>query len=155
MEEFDFIVVGAGSAGCVLANRLSEDPDTQVLLLEAGGRDRHPLIHMPFAMRKLTHHPRVTWGFETDPEPHCHGRRIPVPRGRVLGGTSSINAMIYARGHPLDYTLSIAENPNRRGMIFAGTGHGFFYWHRPLYRPEQAMDGWSKIFAFFGKHLAK
>ncbi len=103
MQRFDYIIVGAGSAGCVLANRLSEDGNARVLLLEAGGRDSDFRIHMPLAMRTLTFDPKVTWGFSTEPEPHCYGRRIPVPRGRVLGGTSSINAMIYARGHPLDY----------------------------------------------------
>ena len=103
MDSFDYIIVGAGSAGCVLANRLSEDRDAKVLLIEAGGRDWHPFIHVPLAMRKITFHRRLTWGFATEPEPHCFDRRIPVPRGRVLGGTSSINAMIYARGHPLDY----------------------------------------------------
>ena len=103
MQRFDYIIVGAGSAGCVLANRLSEGRDAKVLLLEAGGRDTDFRIHMPLAMRTLTFHPKVNWGFATEPEPHCYGRTIPVPRGRVLGGTSSINAMIYARGHPLDY----------------------------------------------------
>jgi choline dehydrogenase len=87
----------------VLANRLSQDPAVRVLLLEAGGRDWHPFIHMPLAMRSLVDDPAVTWGYRTEREPHCHGREIAVPRGRVLGGTSSINAMIYARGHPLDF----------------------------------------------------
>ena len=101
--EFDYIIVGAGSAGCVLASRLSEDPHIRVLLLEAGGRDRHPWIHMPLAMRWISRRPGVNWGYKTEPEPQCYGRQIPFPRGKVLGGTSSINAMIYARGHPLDY----------------------------------------------------
>lgn len=103
MAEYDYIIVGAGSAGCVLANRLSEDPDIRVLLLEAGGRDSHPLIHMPLGMRSIFDRPAINWSYESEPEPHCYNRRIPIPRGRVLGGTSSINAMIYARGHPLDY----------------------------------------------------
>jgi choline dehydrogenase len=102
-DRFDYIIVGAGSAGCVLANRLSEDGSARVLLLEAGGRDSNPLIHMPLAMTKLNPDPRINWQLETEPEPHCYDRRIWVPRGKVLGGTSSINAMIYTRGHPLDY----------------------------------------------------
>jgi choline dehydrogenase len=102
-QQFDFIIVGAGSAGCVLANRLSADPAAKVLLLEAGGSDWHPYIHMPLAMLKIGRDPRVNWNFTTEPEPHCNNRRIPIQRGKVLGGSSSINAMIYARGHPLDY----------------------------------------------------
>lgn len=102
-DRYDYIVVGGGSAGCVLASRLSEDADARVLLLEAGGRDRHPLIPIPLGMRFVSRNPALQWDLETEPEPHCYNRRLRPPRGRVLGGSSSINAMIYARGHPLDY----------------------------------------------------
>ncbi len=102
-EEFDFVIVGAGSAGCVLANRLSRDPGTSVLLLEAGGAGSHPMVQMPLAMKRLHMDPRFSWCFMSEPEPHCDGRNIPIPRGRLMGGTSSINAMVYARGHPRDY----------------------------------------------------
>jgi choline dehydrogenase len=100
---YDYIVVGAGSAGCVLANRLSADPANKVLLLEAGGRDNHFFFLIPLAMRFVSRDPKFLWGFKTDPEPNANNREIPLPRGKVLGGSSSINAMIYARGHPLDY----------------------------------------------------
>ena len=99
----DYIIVGAGSAGCVLANRLSEDPDANVLLIEAGGPDRHPLMSLPFAFMKLQFVKRLGWGYWSEPEPGLDGRKLWLPRGKVLGGTSSINGMVYSRGHPLDY----------------------------------------------------
>src|SRR6267154_2624230 len=99
----DYVIIGAGSAGCVLANRLSEDPGTRVLLIEAGGRDWHPLIHIPAGYMKLMDHPTLTWGFKAEPDPGTNGRAILYPRGRVLGGSSSINGMIYVRGQPEDF----------------------------------------------------
>jgi choline dehydrogenase len=101
-NRYDYIVVGAGAAGCAVAYRLSEDPDTKVLLLEAGGRDWSPLIHMPVGFTKLTS-PKVNWGFETVPQAQLNDRRMWYPQGRTLGGSTSINAMIYIRGHKEDY----------------------------------------------------
>ena len=106
---FDYIIIGAGSAGCVLANRLSENPDTKVLLLEAGGRDWHPFIHMPAGIARIAGNRRVNWDFATVPQPQLGGRVIWVPRGKVLGGSSSINAMCYIRGVAGDYDAWAAE----------------------------------------------
>ena len=101
--QYDFIIVGAGSAGCVLAGRLSENPNNRVLLLEAGGRDWHPFIHVPAGLAKLIHLESINWAYETEPQAELGGRRLYWPRGRVLGGSSSINAMCYCRGHLKDY----------------------------------------------------
>lgn len=100
---FDYIVVGAGSAGCVLANRLSEDGAARVLLLEAGGSDRRWDVKIPLAVSKLWLNPAITWGFLSEPEPQLDGRQLPVARGRMLGGTSSLNGMMAIRGHRADY----------------------------------------------------
>ncbi|MEZ5595732.1 MAG: choline dehydrogenase [Pseudomonadales bacterium] len=99
----DVLIVGGGSAGCVLAGRLSEDPTRRVTLLEAGGGDWHPMLRMPSAFYLPVRHPRFNWGYVSEPEPHLNGRRLLCPRGRVLGGSSSINGMVYVRGHPADF----------------------------------------------------
>ena len=99
---YDYVIVGAGSSGCVLANRLSEDPSTRVLLIEAGGRDRSPNVKIPAAFPNQFH-TTLDWDFTTEPEPHVDNRQQYIPRGKSLGGSSSMNAMLYVRGRPLDY----------------------------------------------------
>ncbi|NJM34614.1 MAG: choline dehydrogenase, partial [Rhodomicrobium sp.] len=101
--EFDYIIVGAGSAGCVLANRLSADPRNRVLLLEAGGKDDYIWIHIPVGYLYCMGNPRTDWGFKTQAVPGLNGRALGYPRGKVLGGCSSINGMIYMRGQARDY----------------------------------------------------
>ena len=103
MDAFDFIIIGAGSAGCVLANRISADPENRVLLVEAGGSDNNLLVQMPTALSYPMAMQRFNWGYESDPEPELNGRVINCPRGKGLGGTSSINGMVYVRGNPHDY----------------------------------------------------
>jgi len=127
----DYVIVGAGSAGCVLANRLSEDPGTRVILLEAGGKDTNPYIHIPAGFMKLLDHPTLTWGFKADKASGLNGREIPYPRGKVLGGSSSINGMIYIRSQPEDYD-HWAQMGNR-GWDAAGTF--------PYFRKAENWDG--------------
>jgi choline dehydrogenase len=101
--EFDVVVAGGGSAGCVLATRLTENPAITLCLIEAGGRDRNPWIHIPLGFGKLVPNPKVNWGYETEPEPHLNGRRLSWPRGKVLGGSGSINGLVFLRGAPSDF----------------------------------------------------
>ena len=139
-DPYDYIIVGAGSAGCVLANRLSADPRTRVLLLEAGGRDRNPWIHIPVGYFKTMHNPATDWCYLTEPDPGLNGRRIQWPRGKVLGGSSSINGLLYIRGQAQDYDhwrqlgnagwafddvlpyFKKCENQERGGDDYHGTG---------------------------------
>src|SRR5262245_25109983 len=102
-ESFDYIVIGAGSAGCLLASRLSADPRNRVLLLEAGGKDDWIWFHIPVGYLFAIGNPRADWMFETDPTPGLNGRSLNYPRGKVIGGSSAINAMIYMRGQAADY----------------------------------------------------
>ena len=102
-ETFDFIIVGAGSAGCVLANRLTASGRHRVLLLEAGPSDRHPWLHIPLGFGRLFGDRRFNWCYATEPQPECHNREVIAPRGKVLGGSSSINGLIYIRGQAEDF----------------------------------------------------
>ena len=99
----DYVIVGAGSAGCVLASRLSEDANCSVILVEAGGTDQRLIVKMPSAFYLPMQSKTLNWGYRSEPEPHMHNRRLDCPRGRGMGGSSSINGMVYARG-PVSYT---------------------------------------------------
>ena len=129
--EFDFVIVGGGSAGCVLANRLSSRSSMRVLLLEAGGRDTNPWIHIPVGYFKTMHNPSVDWCFKTEPDRGLNGRSIDWPRGKVLGGSSSLNGLLYVRGQPEDYD---------RWRQMGNRGWG---WDDvlPLFRKAESYDG--------------
>ncbi|MEQ8604662.1 MAG: choline dehydrogenase [Marivibrio sp.] len=132
-ESYDYIVVGAGSAGCVMANRLTEDPQTRVLLIEAGGGDRSLFIQMPTALSIPMNMPKYNWGYESEPEPYMDGRRLDCPRGKVMGGSSSINGMAYVRGHARDFDQWEGEG----GLAQWGYRHCLPYFKRA----ENWVDG--------------
>lgn len=142
--EHDYIIIGAGSAGCVLANRLSENPSHRVLLLEAGGRDWHPFIHMPAGLARLIHLDRINWSYQTEPQSWLDGRSLYWPRGKVLGGSSSINAMCYCRGHRKDYD-SWAE---------AGAGGWTFDDVLPFFRKAEDQENGANEYHGIGGPLS-
>ena len=140
---YDYIIVGAGTAGCLLANRLSADPKARVLLLEAGGKDNYHWIHIPVGYLYLMGNPRADWGFKTAAEPGLNGRSLAYPRGRVLGGCSSINGMIYMRGQARDYDL------------WRQMGNPGWAWDDVLPYFKQHEDQWAlEPDAFDGLHSA-
>ena len=136
MQEFDFIIIGSGSAGSVMAHRLSEDGKNTVLVLEFGGSDRGPFIQMPSALSYPMNMTSYNWGFETEPEPHLGGRRLATPRGKVMGGSSSINGMVYVRGHAKDFDAW--EDMGAKGW---GYRHVLPYFKR-LENSHGGEEGW-------------
>ena len=105
MEEFDYVIIGAGSAGCVLTNRIINSGKYKVLLIEAGGNDSYPWIHIPVGYYKTMHNPKTDWCYKTEPDETMENVSIPYPRGKTLGGSSSINGLLYIRGQEQDYDI--------------------------------------------------
>lgn len=134
--EADYVIIGAGSAGCTLANRLSEDGHTSVILLEAGGWDWDPLIHVPLGYGKTLAERRYDWGFDTEPVPGLDGRRLPCERGKVIGGSSSTNAMVYVRGHREDY----------RRWSEAGLDQWSYAHVLPYFRRAERWEGGADVY---------
>ena len=155
---YDYVIVGAGPAGCVLANRLSADPQNHVLLLEAGGQDNYPWIHVPVGYLYCIGNPRTDWCFKTEAQPGLQGRSLGYPRGKVLGGSSSINGMIYMRGQAGDYDRWAAQgNPGwawndvlplfkRSENHFGGASE--FHSDQGEWRVEQQRYSWPILDAF-------
>ncbi|MDE2070877.1 MAG: GMC family oxidoreductase N-terminal domain-containing protein, partial [Gammaproteobacteria bacterium] len=136
MYSFDYVIVGGGAAGCVLASRLSENPTVRVCLLEAGGEGRNWLVRVPFGMVLSVPTPFINWGFKTVPQTELNGRRLYQPRGRALGGSSAINAMIYTRGHPSDYDA------------WAAAGNRGWSWQEvlPYFKRAEANARWRNAY---------
>jgi len=170
-DRFDYVVVGAGTAGCVLAARLSEDPSVRVCLLEAGGWDRHPFIHVPALVGAAIAQASLNWRFTTEPQAALDGRRIPLPRGRVVGGSGAINGMVYFRGQPQDYDdwaaagnpgwswrevlpyfLRSEDNPEFRGSPYHAQGGPIRVAHIP--KPNPLNRAFLEAFAHLGGYPA-
>src|SRR5215831_14111482 len=138
--EFDVIVCGAGSAGCVMSGRLTENPDISLCAIEAGGRDRNPWIHIPMGFGKLVPNPKVNWGYETEPEPGLGGRTVIWPRGKVLGGSGSINGLVFLRGAPSDYDEWARLGLPGRAALFQADG-ALGRWRQRMARHRRPDDG--------------
>ncbi|MFM1886704.1 MAG: alcohol dehydrogenase [Pseudomonadota bacterium] len=170
-DVFDVVIVGAGTAGCVLAARLSEDPHCRVALLEAGARDRHPFFHVPALVGAAIARPASGWGLWTEPQRGLDGRRVPLPRGKVVGGSGSINGMAYFRGQPADYDdwaaagnagwgwsqvlpyfLRSEDNADHRASPWHGTGGPIRVSHIP--RPNALNEAFLEAFAATGRYPA-
>jgi choline dehydrogenase len=148
-DVFDYVIVGAGSAGCVMANRLTEDGRTTVAVLEAGGSDRSVFIQMPSALSIPMNSPKYDWRYDTEPEPYLDGRRLHTPRGKVLGGSSSINGMVYIRGHALDFETW--EELGARGW---GYRHVLPYFRKAETReegPDEYRGGDGPLYTSYGR----